>query len=93
MTNSSITIQESSNNVYTQNIFSRIFETLSMLTKQQFTDIFFTSIFDINVNDTFETPYFIDMIVEPEDYLIVISLVNSSRDSSDTIINQILFQS
>ena len=64
-----------------------------MLTKQQFAGAFFTLMFNTNVNDTSEIPYFIDMIVEHKDYLIIISLVYSSRDSSDTIINEILFQS
>jgi len=61
--------------------------------KKKYFTIFFTSMFDTNVNDADEIPYFVDIVVEYEDYLIVISSVYNSRDSSDTIINEILFQS
>jgi len=119
---SSSTIQESSNNISTQNIIPIVPETLSLSTKQQsdenillqykdtsgktksvnviirttdkeiFSGTFYTSIFDTNVNDATGIPYYVDMIVEHEDYGTVTSSVYNPGDSSDTKINGIFSQ-
>ena len=120
---SSSTIQESSNDISTQNTISIIPGTLSLSTKQQsdenillqyvdttgktksvnvvirtadkeiFSGTFYTSMFDTNVNDATGIPYYVDMIVEHEDYGTVTSSVYNSGDSSDTKINGIFSQS
>jgi hypothetical protein len=119
----SLTIQESSNNISTQNNVPIIPKTLSLSTKQQsndnillqyvdttgktksvnvvirttdkeiFSGTFYTSMFDTNVNDATGIPYYIDMIVEHEDYGTVTSSVFNPGDSSDTKINGIFSQS
>ena len=61
--------------------------------KEIFSGIFFTSKFDTNVNDATGIPYYVDMIVEHEDYGTVISSVYNPGDSSDTKINGIFLQS
>jgi len=121
--NSSPTIQESPNNVSTQNTVPIPPETLSLSTKQQsnenillqyvdtsgktksvdvvirtadkeiFSGTFFTSMFETNVNDATGIPYYVDMIVEHEDYGTVTSSVYNPGDSSDTKINGIFSQS
>ncbi len=60
--------------------------------KEIFSDIFFTSKFDTNVNNTTGIPYYVDMVVEHEDYGIVTSSVYNPGDSSDTKINGIFLQ-
>jgi len=120
---SSSTIQESPNNISTQNTVLIPPETLSLSTKQQsndnillqyvdtsgktksvdvvirtesreiFSGTFFTSKFDTNVNDAAGIPYYVDMIVEHEDYGTVTSSVYNPGDSSDTKINGIFSQS
>jgi len=122
-TSSSSTIQESPNNVSTQNTVPIPPETLSLSTKQQsdenillqyvdtsgktksvdvvirtadkeiFSGTFFTSMFETNVNDATGIPYYVDMIVEHEDYGTVTSSVYNPGDSSDTKINGIFSQS
>ena len=61
--------------------------------KEIFSGIFFTSKFDTNVNDATGIPYYVDMIVEHEDYGTVTSSVYNPGDSSDTKINGIFSQS
>ncbi|MBT8243117.1 MAG: hypothetical protein HKO48_01920 [Nitrosopumilus sp.] len=61
--------------------------------KEIFSGIYFTSIFDTNVNDASGNPYYIDMIVEHEDYGTVTSSVYNPGDSSDTKINGVFSQS
>lgn len=61
--------------------------------KEIFTGTFHTSIFETNVNDTTGTPYYIDMIVDHEDYGTVTSSVYNPGDSYDTKINGIFYQS
>ena len=61
--------------------------------KEIFSGTFFTSKFDTNVNDATGTPYYVDMIVEHEDYGTVTSSVYNPGDSSDTKINGIFSQS
>ena len=60
--------------------------------KEIFSGTFFTSKFDTNVNDATGIPYYVDMIVEHEDYGIVTSSVYNPGDSSDTKINGIFSQ-
>ena len=61
--------------------------------KEIFSGTFFTSKFDTNVNDATGIPYYVDMIVEHEDYGTVTSSVYNPGDSSDTKINGIFSQS
>ena len=121
--NSGLTSQSQSNDISSQNIISKIPETLSLSTKQQsddnillqyvdtsgktksvnvvirtadkeiFSGTFFTSKFDTNVKDATGIPYYVDMIVEHEDYGTVTSSVYNPGDSSDTKINGIFSQS
>ena len=60
--------------------------------KEIFSGIFFTSKFDTNVNDATGIPYYVDMVVEHEDYGTVTSSVFNPGDSSDTKINGIFSQ-
>jgi len=61
--------------------------------KEIFSGTFYTSMFETNVNDATGIPYYVDMIVEHEDYGIVTSSVYNPGDSSDTKINGIFSQS
>jgi len=61
--------------------------------KEIFSGIFFTSMFETNVNDISSVPYYVDMIVEHEDYGTVTSSVYNPGDFSDTKINGIFSQS
>ncbi len=60
--------------------------------KEIFSGTFFTSKFDTNVNDASGVPYYVDMIVEHEDYGTVTSSVFNPGDYSDTKINGIFSQ-
>ena len=60
--------------------------------KEIFSGTFFTSKFDTNVNDATGIPYYVDMIVEHEDYGTVTSSVFNPGDYSDTKINGIFSQ-
>ena len=48
--------------------------------------------FETTVNDASGIPYFIDMVVEHEDYSTVTSSVFNAGDASDSNINGIFFQ-
>ncbi len=61
--------------------------------KEIFSGTFYTSMFDTNVNDSIGVPYYVDMVVEHEDYGTVTSSVYNPGDSSDTKINGIFSQS
>jgi len=61
--------------------------------KEIFSGIFFTSMFETNVNDISGVPYYVDMIIEHEDYGIVTSSMYNPGDFSDTKINGIFSQS
>lgn len=61
--------------------------------KEIFSGTFYTSMFETNVNDATGIPYYVDMIVEHEDYGTVTSSVYNPGDSSDTKINGIFSQS
>ncbi len=60
--------------------------------KEIFSGIFFTSMFKTTVNDASGIPYFVDMVVEHEDYGTVISSVFNTGDASDSNINGIFYQ-
>ena len=60
--------------------------------KEIFSGTYFTSKFDTNVNDATGIPYYVDMVVEHEDYGTVTSSVFNPGDSSDTKINGIFSQ-
>ena len=61
--------------------------------KEIFSGTFYTSMFETNVNDATGIPYYVDMVVEHEDYGTVTSSVYNPGDSSDTKINGIFSQS
>ncbi len=61
--------------------------------REIFSGIFYTSVFDTNVNNAEGIPYYIDMIVEHEDYGTVTSSVYNTGDSLDTKIIGIFSQS
>jgi gas vesicle protein len=60
--------------------------------KEIFVDTFFTSMFETTINDTIDVPYYVDMIIEHEDYGIVTSSVFNPGDSSELKINGIFSQ-
>ncbi len=60
--------------------------------KEIFSGTFFTSMFETTINDASGIPYFVDMVVEHEDYGTVSSSVFNDGDASDSIINGIFFQ-
>ena len=64
-------------------------------TEQQelFSGTFFTSDFETIINDSTGIPYFIDMVVDHEDYGTITSSVFNPGDNSDTNINGIFSQS
>jgi len=61
--------------------------------KDLFTGIFYSSMFEASVNDATKTSYFIDMIVEHEEYGTIVSSVFNPVDTPDTIINGVFSQS
>ena len=61
--------------------------------KEIFSGIFFTSMFETNLNDISGQPYYVDMIVEHDDYGTVTSSVFNPGDSTDSKISGIFSQS
>ena len=61
--------------------------------KEIFSGTFFTSNFETTVHDISSIPYYVDMIVEHEDYGTVTSSVFNPGDSSNSQINGIFLQS
>jgi len=61
--------------------------------KEIFSGIFFTSIFETNLNDISGQPYYVDMIVEHEDYGTVTSSMFNPGDSTHSKISGIFLQS
>jgi gas vesicle protein len=61
--------------------------------KELFSGTFFSSMFETTVNDATGIPYFIDMIVEHEEYGTITSSVFNPGDASDTNINGVFLQS
>ncbi len=60
--------------------------------KEIFSGTFFTSMFETTVNDASGIPYYVDMVVEHEDYGTVTSSVFNTGDTSDSKINGIFYQ-
>lgn len=67
--------------------------TLRTTDRELFSGIFYSSMFETFVNDTSNTAYFIDMIVEHEEHGTISSSVYNPRDSPNTIINGVFSQS
>ena len=67
--------------------------TLRTTEKELFTGIFYSSMFETFVQDITKTSYFIDMIIEHEDYGTISSSVFIPVDSPDTIINGVFSKS
>ncbi|HEU04378.1 hypothetical protein LCGC14_1097980 [marine sediment metagenome] len=67
--------------------------TLRTTERELFSGIFYSSMFETLVNDASNTAYFIDMVVEHQEYGTISSSVYNPRDSSNTIINGVFFQS
>jgi hypothetical protein len=61
--------------------------------KEIFSGVFFTSVFETNLNDISGQPYYVDMIVDHEDYGTVTSSVFNPGDSTDSKISGIFSQS
>jgi len=61
--------------------------------KDLFVGTFYSSMFEASVNDATKISYFIDMIVEHEDYGTIVSSVFNPVDTPDTIINGVFSQS
>jgi len=60
--------------------------------KEIFSGTFFTSMFETTINDASGIPYYVDMVVEHEDYGTVTSSVFNTGDASDSKINGIFYQ-
>ena len=67
--------------------------TLRTTERELFSGIFYSSMFETLVNDASNTAYFIDMVIEHQEYGTISSSVYNPRDSTNTIINGIFFQS
>ena len=67
--------------------------TLRTTEKELFTGIFYSSMFETYVQDVTKTSYFIDMIIEHEEYGTISSSVFNPVDSPDTIINGVFSKS
>jgi len=67
--------------------------TLRTTEKELFTGIFHSSLFETFVQDVTKTSYFIDMIIEHEEYGTISSSVFNPIDSPDTIINGVFSKS
>ena len=60
--------------------------------KEIFSGTFFTSMFETTVNDATGIPYYVDMVIDHEDYGSVASSVFNPGDNSDSNINGIFSQ-
>ena len=67
--------------------------TLRTTEKELFTGIFYSSMFETFVQDVTKTSYFIDLIIEHEEYGTISSSVFNPIDSPDTIINGVFSKS
>ncbi|MHA7646296.1 hypothetical protein [Nitrosopumilus sp. S4] len=61
--------------------------------KEIFSGTFYTSMFETIVNDASGTPYYVDMVVDHQEYGIVTSSVFNPGDNSDSKINGMFSQS
>ncbi|MFQ5497498.1 MAG: hypothetical protein ACE5DU_06390 [Nitrosopumilus sp.] len=60
--------------------------------KEIFSGTFFTSMFETTINDATGIPYYVDMVIDHEDYGFVTSSVFNPGDNSDSNINGIFSQ-
>ncbi len=67
--------------------------TLRTTERELFSGIFYSSMFETFVNDASNSAYFIDMIVEHEEYGTISSSVYNPRDAPNTIINGVFSES
>ncbi len=67
--------------------------TLRTTEKELFTGIFYSSMFETYVQDITKSSYFIDMIIEHEEYGTISSSVFNPVDGPDTIINGVFSKS
>ena len=67
--------------------------TLRTTEKELFTGIFYTSMFETYVQDITKTSYFIDMIIQHEEYGTISSSVFNPVDSPDVVINGVFSKS
>lgn len=92
------TIQQSDDNILLKYFDSSgktesVSVTISTSEKEIFSGTFYTSMFETIVNNESNTPYFVDMIVEHQDYGTISSSVFNSGDKSDSVINGIFSKS
>jgi len=66
---------------------------LRTIEKDLFTGTFYSSMFEASVNDATKTSYFIDVVIEHDDYGTISSSVFNPVDTTDTIINGVFSQS
>ena len=90
--------QQSNNNImlhYEDTSGKTISVTVTLRTteKELFTGIFYSSMFETFVQDVTQTSYFIDMVIEHEEYGTISSSVFNPVDSTDTIINGVFSKS
>ncbi len=67
--------------------------TLRTTERELFSGIFYSSMFETLVSDASNTAYFIDMVIEHQEYGTISSSVYNPRDSSNTVINGVFSQS
>ncbi len=67
--------------------------TLRTTERELFSGIFYSSMFETIVSDASNTAYFIDMVIEHQEYGTISSSVYYPRDSQNTIINGVFSQS
>ena len=67
--------------------------TLRTTERELFSGIFYSSMFETFVSDTSNTAYFIDMVIEHQEYGTISSSVYNPRDSPNIIINGVFSQS
>ncbi len=67
--------------------------TLRTTERELFSGIFYSSMFETLVSDASNTAYFIDMVIEHQEYGTISSSVYNPRDSPNTIINGLFSQS
>jgi len=67
--------------------------TLRTTERELFSGIFYSSMFETFVNDASNTAYFIDMVIEHQEYGTISSSVYNPIDSPNTIINGVFSQS
>ena len=92
------TTQQSNDNVMIQYVDTsgktiNVSVTLRTTERELFSGIFYSSMFETFVNDASETAYFIDMVIEHQEYGTISSSVFNPRDSPNTIINGVFSQS